>query len=251
MSVIPFRTSSIRSSSMTTVGRGLTRREDETHAHHIGNTRARSPTLRRSTLRSWRFMVGHDASPQADRRLLHSGAVKPANIRCSAKLDSVRVNWSNWVNHFDLDCCQPRARPFFLPNKINKMNRNWNDETKQLIPSRRAPFSQALRARHCLRLFHRKHDTKHACNHLNCTRVGRFLFLFFSAQGARSRRRDASPGRPPLQGARVCPCACLPLLALPICPSLGGLFACDEAKKALVSCSPQLKDIWLTSLSAP
>ena len=43
----------------------------------------------------------------------------------------------------------------------------------------------------------------------------------------------------------------LPLLARPICPSFGGLFACDEAKKALVSCSPQLKDIWLTSLSAP
>lgn len=43
----------------------------------------------------------------------------------------------------------------------------------------------------------------------------------------------------------------LPRLALPIWPSLGGLFACDAAKKALVSCSPQLKDIWLTSLSAP
>lgn len=43
----------------------------------------------------------------------------------------------------------------------------------------------------------------------------------------------------------------LPRLALPICPSFGGLFACDAAKKALVSCSPQLKDIWLTSLSVP
>ncbi len=42
-----------------------------------------------------------------------------------------------------------------------------------------------------------------------------------------------------------------PLFALPICPSFGGLFPCDAPKKELVSCSPQLKDIWLTSLSAP
>lgn len=42
-----------------------------------------------------------------------------------------------------------------------------------------------------------------------------------------------------------------PLFALPICPSFGGLFACDAPKNELVSCSPQLKDIWLTSLSAP
>lgn len=39
--------------------------------------------------------------------------------------------------------------------------------------------------------------------------------------------------------------------ALPICPSLGGLLDCDVPKKEFVSCSLQLKEIWLTSLSAP